>query len=133
MSNFRFSWPGVCLRARFMAQSICYRKVELKKNDLTFLSDDESEQIARMAKFVGLFFGVWFLRSFVPAAVPRHDLKAINQMRRYREEGQKRADVADACLDSLDRHQWYLDPTWSSSPWVMRVYPVRSDRPLDLL
>ena len=44
-----------------MAQSICYRKVELMKNDLTFLSDDESEQIARMAKFVGLFFGVWFL------------------------------------------------------------------------
>ena len=48
-------------------------------NHLTFLSDDESEQITRMAEFVDLF-GVWFRRSSVPAVSPRHDLGAMNQM-----------------------------------------------------
>ena len=132
--NFRFRWPGVCYRARFMAQSILYLKMKLRKNHLTFLSDDESEQIARMAEFVGLFFGVWFPRSSVPAAAPRHDLEAISQMRRNRDEGKKRDGVADTCLDFLwtgTSGTW--TPRWSSSPWVMRVYPMRNVRPLDLL
>ena len=61
-----------------MVQSIYYLKMKLRKNHLTFLSDDESEQIARMAEFVGLFFGVWFLQSSVLSAAPRHDMEAIN-------------------------------------------------------
>lgn len=64
-----------------------------------------------MAEFVGLFFGVWFLRSSVAAAAPRYDLEAIQQMRRYRTEGKEQAEVANKCLESMDRHQWYIDPT----------------------
>ena len=45
------------------------------------------------------------------AAAPRQDLNAIEQMRKYRAEGGKRTEVADACMESLDMHQWYLDPS----------------------
>ena len=45
-------------------------------NLLTFLSDDESEPITRMADL----FGVWFLPSSVAAVSPLHDLDAMNQM-----------------------------------------------------
>ena len=41
----------------------------------------------------------------------RYDLEVINQIRRYREEDKKPAEVTDTCLDSLDRHQWYQNPT----------------------
>ena len=66
---------------------------------------------------IGMIGSAVSYRGKIGTIVPRYDrydlyyLEVINQIRRYREEGKTPAEVTDACLDSLDRHQWYLDPT----------------------
>ena len=64
-----------------------------------------------MAEFVGLFYAMWFLRSAMSAAAPYIDLKNFAQMQKYKKMGKTRAEVADACMLSMVRHSWYLDPS----------------------
>ena len=107
--GFRFRWPGACHRARFMMQAIYYMKLELLINIITFVTVEETNEIELMSEFVGLFYAMWFLRTALPAAAPYHDLKSFQQMQKYKKLGKVRAKMA--CMVSMARHSWYLEPS----------------------
>ena len=109
--NFRFRWPGACHRARFMMQAIYYMKYELLDKFIYFVNDMEKTEIHTMAEFVGLFYCMWFLRCAMGAAAPNIDLQNFVQMQKYKKLGKTRAEVAEACMLSMVRHSWYLDPS----------------------
>ena len=70
VENYKFVIPKACHRARFMAQSIYCLKYSLLSEQIDFLDPQELLKVSRMAKFVGLFHGYWFLRC--PVAAESH-------------------------------------------------------------
>ena len=85
-------------------------KLELLSKTTTFVTSKEAREIKMMAEFVGLFYGLWFLRTAMSASAPYLDVIHFEQMQKYRKMGKIRAKIAKTCLVSMARHTWYLDP-----------------------
>ena len=81
--------------------------MELLSYQYQLFDENEIDEIEIMAEFSAIFYGPWFLKSPLTASAPYNDLKAIKDMRDYREV---RKTEADACLASWDRHLDFLSP-----------------------
>jgi hypothetical protein len=100
--------PGAHHHARFMAKrfapSIYFLKMFLL-SDAFQLSAKEKNMVERMALFIGLFYGKYFLESPLPAASPMNDLNFYyftKQLKTIDDE------LASAVLKSVERHLDYL-------------------------
>ena len=103
--NFKFQYPGACHNARYMAQAIYMLKLNLLLDRITWLLDVERQEVKMMAEFITVFYVVWWLQGYLGVKAPMNDLKAMQQMRMYRQFNQL---VSDTCMASWRRHTWYL-------------------------
>ena len=103
--NFKFQYPGAYHNARYMAQAIYMLKMNLLMGKINWLSDKEKEEVKIMAEFISVFYVVLWLQGYLGVNAPMNDLKAMQQMRMYR---QYRPLVSDTCISSWRRHTWYL-------------------------
>jgi hypothetical protein len=69
------------------------------------LTDEELDQITRMANFIALFYAKSFLRSRLSLIAPTDDLLFLGSMIWYRDEDEV---IAKASIESCLRHQWYF-------------------------
>ena len=107
VSGFKIRKPKSVSSARFMQRGIYYLSMELLSRQYDLFEEEEKVEISLVAEFVGLFYGEWFLRSYLAASAPFADLTAISQIRKYKEI---RPAAAQACLQSWSRHLDYLSP-----------------------
>lgn len=106
--TFRFGKPHNLNPARFLQKSIFYIEMSLLIDRLGQLFNAvEILEIKRMGEFCCLFYAPWFLRCPIAAASPYSDLKAIEEMRVFRESIE---EEANACLASWERHLDFLSP-----------------------
>ena len=103
--NFKFQYPGACHNARYMAQAIYMLKMNLLLDKITWLLDVERQEVKLMAEFISIFYVIWWLQGYLGVNAPMNDLKAMQQMRMYRQFNQL---VSDTCMASWRRHTWYL-------------------------
>ena len=106
--NFKFSQPGACHRARFMAKCLYYLKLQLLSYHgyiQSIYTKKELEEICEVAKVIGLFYARWWFMSALPIPAPKVDLLAVSEMRKYARYHKK---VSNACLTSQGRHGWYI-------------------------
>lgn len=97
--------PGAYHHARFMGKSIYLLKIFLM-SDVFQLTRREKPRISRLAQFIALLYGKYFLSS-ISSAAPLHDLNFWYDLKEYRRFD---AQAADAALISVRRHLWYLSP-----------------------
>ena len=109
MTGFKFQWPGAFHLARFMAKSLYILKMDLMKTQITFLSQNQKQNISQLATFVGVYFFRWFLRSAVAPAAPNLTLISFKQMLDFSEFD---PGLAFTVLDSIMKHTWYLTEEW---------------------
>ena len=110
--HFRIRKPGALHHARFMASSIYIMKLTLLNDQLppNLLNSDPDipdmeQRIRRMARYIALFHGPWFLRARVPIIAPRLDMELTNHMRYYIATDRQ---AAEEVIKSIERHPWYL-------------------------
>ena len=115
MPNFKFQYPGAYHNARYMAQAIYMLKMNLLMGKINWLSDKEKEEVKIMAEFISVFYVVWCLQGYLGVNAPMNDLKAMQQMRMYRQY--RPSLVSDTCISSWRRHTWYL------CAWQMCLVP----------
>ena len=70
VEGFRFQWPGAFHSARFMAKDLYLLKMDLLSSQLSFLTKEEKENIAQLARFIGIYFARWFLKCALASAAP---------------------------------------------------------------
>ena len=99
--NFKFQYPGAYHSARYMAQAIYQMKMMLLLDKITWLTPE----VKIMSQFISIFYCVWWLQGYLGVKAPMNDLKAMQQMRMYRQHKQL---VSDTCIASWRRHTWYL-------------------------
>ena len=109
VSNFKFQWPGAYHHARFMAKSLYILKMDMLDKQFNFLSKNQKEQVSRLALFVGVYFGVWFLQCSVVSTAPLRTLNSFEQMINFSEFDNH---LAFTVMDSMRRHTWYLTEQW---------------------
>ena len=83
--------------------------MHLLSNQIDFLSKAQQENIAQLARFVGVYFSRWFLKCAVAPAAPYQSLLCFDQMLNF---SQFDPGLAFTVLDSLNRHTWYLTEQW---------------------
>jgi hypothetical protein len=71
--------------------------------------DEEKRQIKLMAIFCAIYYGPYFLTTFVSASAPKNDLTLIASLRALREERPFQG-IAQQVLVMMDRHTDYLSP-----------------------
>ena len=96
--------PGALHRARFMHHGLYILKMAMLA-DLIELGPEERGEILKMAEFIALFHGPYFLQASLSAAGPRLDLELWKHMEKY---AVMEPDVAKAAQLSIIRHLWYL-------------------------
>ncbi len=96
--------PGALHHARFMSKAIYFLKMCMLSTRLE-LTDEELDQITRMANFIALFYAKSFLRSRFSLIAPTDDLLFLGSMIWYRDEDEV---IAKASIESCLRHQWYF-------------------------
>ncbi len=107
VDSFQMRAPGAIHHARFMASSLYILKLAMLA-DVTpprLLTARKLEGIDKMAEFIALFHGPWFLQARLPSSSPRLDLQLWQHMCYY--EAINR-DLALEVKASLIRHLWYL-------------------------
>ena len=109
VSEFKFQWPGAFHQARFMAKSIYILKMDILRDQLTFLTRDQKEQISQLAVFIGLYFSRWFLKCAIASSAPYQAILSFKQMIEFSAFD---IGLAFTVLDSLFRHTWYLTEQW---------------------
>ena len=95
--------------ARFMAKSLYILKMDLMKKQISFLSQQQKENISQLASFVGVYFSSWFLRCAIAPDAPYLTLLSFKQMLDYSEYD---PGLAFTVLDSILKHTWYLTEEW---------------------
>ena len=73
------------------------------------LSKHEKEQVGRLALFVGVYFGKWFLQCGLASTVPYRTINTFEQMLNFSEFD---IELAFTVMDSMRRHTWYLTQQW---------------------
>ena len=109
ISGFKFQWPGAFHHARFMAKALYILKMDILRDQLTFLTEKQKETISQLARFVGVYFARWFLKCAVVPAAPYQAIISFGQMIDYSEFDN---GLAFTVLDSMLRHTWYLTEQW---------------------
>jgi hypothetical protein len=107
VKDFKFQRPKNVSSARFMQKAIKYTAMEVLSKQYRLFEPSVMKEIKSSAEFVGLYHGMWFLKSALAAQAPLNDLTAISEMRQYRA---KNKVAAEACLKSMGRHLDYLTP-----------------------
>ena len=102
--GFLFRRPGADHHARFMSKAIYFMKISLLRDMFSLYGTEEAE-VDRMAIYIGLFYGYYFLRSPLTASAPSNDLMFFSWMNDLKEIDK---DVAETNLHSLNRHLDYL-------------------------
>ena len=77
--------PGALHHARFLASGLYIMKLVMLSNSLPagLVTPAMLVNLKRMAVYIALFHGPWFLQARVPAVAPRLDLQLWNDMRMY--------------------------------------------------
>lgn len=102
--GFIFRRPGADHHARFMSKAIYFLKIALLSSSFT-LYGQESEDVNRMAIYIGLFYGYYFLRSPLTASAPANDLQFLYWMQELKSIDKP---AAEANIQSINRHLDYL-------------------------
>ena len=105
--DFVMRAPGALHHARFLASCLYIMKLVMLSN-LTprgLLTPNMLANLERMAQYIALFHGSWFLQARVVAIAPRLDFNLWEQMGSYQDID---APIARAVRQSLLRHLWYL-------------------------
>ncbi|XP_065679431.1 uncharacterized protein LOC136093970 [Hydra vulgaris] len=110
--KYKIRKTGAIHHAHFLAKAIYYLKMQLlySQLDLVQENNDLKMEIKLIAEFVACFYAKWYLESSNVSKAPNLDMKAIHQMRQFRNICLNPKAV-DAVLDSLYKHTWYLDST----------------------
>ena len=109
VEGFRFQWPGAFHSARFMAKDLYLLKMDLLSSQLSFLTKEEKENIAQLARFIGVYFSRWFLKCALASAAPYQSLVSFGQMIDFSVYD---PGLAFTVMDSMNRHTWYLTEQW---------------------
>ena len=109
VAGFKFQWPGAFHHARFMAKSLYILKLDLLTTQCDILSKEEEQQVGRLALFVGVYFGKWFLQCGLASNAPYRTLSTFEQMLNFSEFD---IELAFTVMDSMRRHTWYLTQQW---------------------
>ena len=84
--EFKMERPGALHHARFMAKSIHYIKMFMLTPQLlnqTLITRSEANKIQRMATFIILLYGQYFLQTGLTTAAPRLDLEFWRNANKY--------------------------------------------------
>ena len=76
-------------------------------SDICPMTQEENDHIARLAQFITLLYGQYFLQSALSTAAPMNDLRFFYDLREYSAFDREAADEA---MLSVKRHLWYLTP-----------------------
>ena len=95
--GFRFQYPGAYHNARYMSQAIYMLKMCLLMNKITWLLEVEKREVKIMAEFISIFYAVWWLQGYLGVNTAMNDLKAMQQMRMYKQYNRL---VAEKCIVS---------------------------------
>ena len=100
--GIRFSRPGACHRARWMAKIIYAIKIYLFRCQFK-LTSRELDGIERFVTFVvTLYIPYWFTTPFA-ASAPSNDLKFLQDLVTYDD-----SSISSAAANAFSRHLWYL-------------------------
>jgi hypothetical protein len=102
--GFVYRRPGADHHARFMSKAIYLMKIALLSHCFPMYGTEEAD-VNRMALYIGLFYGNYFLRSPLAAMAPANDLQFFTWMNQFKAIDKK---AADATLSSIERHLDYL-------------------------
>ena len=105
-AHFTMRQPGALHHARFMAKSIYLLKMYLLSDTFPMVRREKAN-VSRLAKFVFLLYGKYFLTTPLSTAAPRNDIEFWYDLQKYRAVDM---EVGDAALVSARRHLWYLTP-----------------------
>ena len=83
--GLKFQYPEAFHHARFMSKAIYILKLDILDHQLNILTDEEKEQVSRLALFISYFYGVMFLSSPRPEAAPWSTLLSFEQMVNFTE------------------------------------------------
>jgi hypothetical protein len=75
-------------------------KMELLSNQIE-MDIDEKRSVHRLAKLIGLFYTMFFLRSRIAVLAPLDDFHVYGKMSWYKSED---PDVTSAVMNSISRH-----------------------------
>ena len=106
--------PGAAHHARWMP-SILYPAKMYAFSAQTAYDDNTIQKLERMNKFNALFYVNKWLSASVGADAPFNDLQLWHELNEYRKHD---ASVANAAINAMKRHLWYLTeecPTLPSS------------------
>ncbi len=98
--------PGAFHHARFMGKSLYVLKTFMLSSQFP-MSRFEKAGIRRIAQFVALLYGRYFLSASLSVDAPRLDLTFYYDLCEFRRYDQVAANQA---LTSVRRHLWYLTP-----------------------
>ena len=73
------------------------------------LSKEEKQQVSRLALFVGVYFGIWFLECGLASIAPYKTITSFEQMVNFSEFD---IQLAFTVMDSMRRHTWYITEQW---------------------
>ena len=99
---------GAIHHARFMAKAIMLLKMVLLSDKYRHrFTAAEWGQVKKLAEFVALVYGRYFLQSALSTVAPRHDLEFLTDVLNY---WAINAAVSTAAKGSFLNHLWYLCP-----------------------
>ena len=83
--DFVMRAPGALHHARFMASALYILKIAMLVNVLPprFMTKNMQTKIERMAQYIAIFHGPWFLQSCLAPPAPRLDLQLWQDMCHY--------------------------------------------------
>lgn len=81
-NQFKIRRPGADHHARFMAKAIYYLKIHLPQK-FFHLRPKEVKEIKRMAIYIAVFYGKYFLQSSLTSSAPFNDLRFLCFMHQY--------------------------------------------------
>lgn len=84
-AGFTMRAPGALHHARFLASCLYILKLVMLRNVLPqgLVTPAMMESLLRMAQYIALFHGPWFLQGRIPAVAPRLDLELWTDMCLY--------------------------------------------------
>lgn len=100
----KFTAPGACHHARWLSKALYCLKIYMFRRQFK-ISIKEVNDLRKICVFIVLFYvKIWFI---APNAIkaPNSDLELVKNLIQYRDI---HPDVANAALDKLCRHLWYL-------------------------
>ncbi len=108
MVKFNMERPGALHHARFMAKSIYYIKMFMLTPQLlnqTLITRFVANKIKRMATYIILLYGQYFLQTALTTAAPRIDLEFWRNANKYSHIDK---GISNAVMKSVQRQMFYL-------------------------